>query len=235
MGDWDDTSTLFFFLYAPEQQISRFGRPGKGPTKDTIQSLVFENKHFTKIHVGKGIGEINLSREVGNGKTGDQFATEWKTTNVAEDGFEGLSFVIHNRTEALDAEMRDWNRAHPDDLFADCVNIQDGYDVNVHLYLPSRQFGDLLNLNWREKYLEVSMETSPSIHGLKFSMTEEDKKDLRDDTYYHSSYRPFSIRDLMIREYRIVVKDLPVVATQQGVDYSLLHMIRKIFRFLFSR
>jgi len=212
----------------------RFTRPGEAFTEETGQSLRFDNKHFTKIRVGKGIGDIILHRETPNWKPGDEFATEWKTRNIAEEGYDGLSLNIINRTSDDNAKMLSWNKEHPDDLYTDCVTIDHGTEVRAWLYLSPDRFYDLLNLNWQQKYLELLLETSPSIHNLKFPLEENDKTKMREGTFYNDSGAPLSHRKLVIHWYELTVKDLPVLPPQdQG--YSLFNPIYKLLRFLFAR
>jgi hypothetical protein len=222
---------LVFSLYAPEQQMSRFTKPGTAFTKETGQSLTFDNKNFTKIRVGKGIGDIILHREVPNWETGDEFATEWETKNIAEEGYSGLSFSIINRSPNDDAKMLAWNKEHPDELDTDCVAIDHGVEAHVCLYLSPDRFHDLLNLNWREKYLEVVLETSPSIHGLRFPLEESDKTKMREGTFYDSE-GPLTHRRLVIHRYEITVKDLPVLPSQEG---GHILPIDKLLKALFSK
>ena len=235
MTTWDDTNKLFFFLYVPEHGMSRFTNPGKAFTAETGQSLTFDNKHFTKVRVGKGIGDIILHREIPNWRTGDEFATEWKTRNVSEEGYDGLSFSIVNRTSDIGTKMLAWNKDHPDDLYTDCLTIDHGIEVRVWLYLASDKFHDLLNLNWREKYLEVSLDSSPSIHNLRFPLQEDDKNKMRDGTFCNTVGAPLTHRRLVIHQYEITVKDLPVAPSQEDRGYSLYNSVYKLFRFLFSR
>ena len=212
----------------------RFTHPGKTFTEETGQSLTFGNKNFTKIRVGKGIGDIILHREIPNWKTGDEFATEWETQNVAEEGYNGLSFSIVNRTPDVDAKMLAWNVEHPADLDTDCVNIDHGMEVGVWIYLSPDKFHDLLDLNWREKYLEVSLGTSPSIHNLIFPLQESDKAKMREGTFYNDSEAPLTHRRLIIHRYEITVKDLPVVPSENR-EYSLFNPMYKLLRLLFGR
>jgi len=229
---WDDTSKLFFFLYAPEQKLFRYTRPGMAFGEETGQSVHFDNGHFTKVQIPKGIGEILLHREMPNGKTGEEFATSWKTLNVAEEGYNGLAFTIVNRTPDTDVKMLAWNKEHPDDLYTDCVAIEHGAEVRVWLYLAPDKFHDLLNLNWRAKFLEVSLETSPSIHNLKFPLEENDKTKMREGTFISDS--SLSHRKLVIHTYEITVKDLPVVRLQDSKP-SLLNHLYELLRFRFGR
>lgn len=210
----------------------RFTEPGKAFTEETGQSLTFDNKNFTKIRVGKGIGDIILHREIPNWKTGDEFATEWETKNIAEEGYDGLHFSIFNRSPDDDVKMHAWNKEHPADLYTDCVAIDHGVEAHVCLYLSPDRFHDLLNLNWREKYLEVSLDTSPSIHNLKFSLQESDKTKMQAGTFYNDLGAPLTHRKLVVHTYEITVKDLPVVPSQER-GHSL--PIYKLLRLLFGR
>lgn len=230
-----DTSELLFFLYAPEDRMSRFTEPGKAFGEETAQSLIFDNKHLTKVRVGKGIGDIILHREIPNWKTGDEFATEWETCNVAEDGYDGLRFSILTRTPEDDARMLAWNKEHPEELYTDCLAIDHGTEVHVCLYLASDKFHHLLNLNWQEKYIEVSLDTSPSIHNLRFPLQKDDKYKMRDGTFYDTVGAPLTHRRLVIHRYEITVKDLPVPPLQQGRIYSLFNFIYRLFGFFSSR
>ncbi|MEP6935807.1 MAG: hypothetical protein ABI988_18025 [Nitrospirota bacterium] len=190
--------------------------------------MTFDNKTSTKIRVAKGIGDIVLHREISNWKTGDEFSTEWETKNIAGEGYHGLRFSILNRTPDDDVKMLAWNKEHPDDLYTDCVAIDHGVEAHVSLYLSPDRFHDLLNLNWREKYLEVSLETSPSIHGLKFTLEESDKTKMREGTFYNESGAPLTHRRLRVHTYEITVKDLPVVPSQERGHSLPLYPMREI-------
>jgi hypothetical protein len=213
----------------------RFTHPGEAFAEETGESLTFENKTSIKIRVAKGVGDIILHREIPNGKTGDEFNTEWKTQNIAEEGYDGFRFSIFNRTPDVEARMLAWNKDHPDELFTDCVVIDHGVDVHVCLYLSPDRFRNLLNLNWREKYLEVSLDTSPSIRGLKFPLQESDKTKMRDGTFYNDFGAPLTHRRLVIHRYEIAVKDLPVVPPPQERGPSLINPIYKLVRLFFGR
>jgi len=211
----------------------RSTKPGKAFTEEASQSLTFDNRKFTKIRVGKGIGDIILHREIPNWQTGDEFATEWETENIAEEGYDGLRFSIFNRTPDVDARMLAWNKEHPTDLDTDCVAIDHGVEAHVCLYLSPDRFHDLLNLNWKEKYLEVSLDTSPSIHGLKFALEESDKTKMREGAFYHGSGGPLTHHRLVVHRYEIAVKDLPVVPPQER-GHSLFNPY-ELLRYLFGR
>ena len=224
MGRWDDTSKLFFSLYKPEHAFDRFRDPETGLSEDN-QALRFDNRHLTKVRIGKGIGDVILHREIPNWKTGEEFATTWETQNVAEAGYSGLRFAIFKRTSDMDAKMSAWNKDNPDEPYTDGISIEHGVDVGVFLYLVPDQFQDLVNLNWQEKYLEVSLETNPSIHNLKFPLEESVKDEMREGRFY--SELPLSHRSLVIHRYEITVRDLPVVQSQEE-GHSLLKAIFKL-------
>lgn len=230
MISWKDTSELFFFLYAPEHKFYRFTHPALPFHQETTESLVFENTHFTKIRVGKGIGDIVLHREMPNWKTGEEFATTWETTNVAEEGYSGLKFAIVKRTSDMDARMAAWNKEHPDEPDTDCIAIDHGVGVRGCLYLVPDQFQNLLNLNWREKYLEVELAASPSIYNLKFPLDESDKARMREGSFYTGG--PLTYRRLVIHSYDIRVKDFPVVQSQDP-EQSLFNHVLKLLKFRF--
>lgn len=224
MGRWDDTSKLFFSLYKAEHTFDRFRDPETGLSED-IHALRFDNQHLTKVRIGKGIGDVILHREIPNWKIGEEFATTWETKNVAEEGYSGLRFSILKRTSDMDAKMSAWNKEHPADLYTDSIGIDHGVDVGVFLYLVPDQFQDLVNLNWQEKYLEVSLENSPSIHNLKFPLEETDKAKMREGRFY--SELPLSHRSLVIHRYEIIVRDMPIVQAPLE-KYSLSKAIFKL-------
>jgi hypothetical protein len=234
MESWNDTSKLFFLLYAPEHTFDRFTTPGTLFPEETIQALRFDNRHFTNVRIGKGIGDVILHREIPNGKTGEEFATTWETKNIAEEGYSGLRFSILKRTSDMDTKMSAWNKEHPDKPYTDCIGIDHGVEVGVFLYLVPDQFQDLLNINWQEKYLEVSLEASPSIHNLKFPLKENDKAKMRDGRFYNDFGLPLTHRRLVIHTYEISVKDMPVMQSQDP-GYSLLNHLFKLLRFGFGK
>ena len=220
---WDDTSKLCLILCCPEPH---HGKESTG----AYQTLIFDNNSFTKVRVSKGTGAINLSKEVSNEQTGEDFATTWTTTNVSEEEFPNNAVSIHNLTNALDSRMRDWNQKNPDNPYTDKVIIDRSLGLLVHLFVPSEQFGDLLKINWRERYLELTLETTPSVHNVKFPLPERDKNALREGRYLDAKFE-YDIQELVIKHYDIAVKEIPPTPIQEDGLTSLRPFLH-LFRFL---
>lgn len=223
---WDDTSKLCFILSCPEQHL---GRESTG----AYQTLIFDNNGFTKVRISKGTGAINLSKEVGNEKTGKDFATTWETENVSKEEFAYNTVSIHNLNNALDSRMRDWNQKNPDDPYTNKIIIDRSFALLVHLFVPSEQFGDLLKINWRERYLELTMETTPSVHNVKFPLSEQDQNALREGRYLDAELQ-YDIRELVIKDFDMTVKEIPPATTQEH-GLAPLHPLLHLFRFLFGK
>lgn len=218
-------SALCFLLISPEHQIH------KGFHDEIVETLVFDNRRIDKVRIGRGIGAIRISREDANGKTGNEFECNWEVVNVADENFLDNSVRIHNLTAALESKLKKRDQENPEEQWTDKIVIDRSLGLNVHLYLPSEQFSHLLQINWREYFLNIQMETKQSIGDVKFHLSEEYKSAVkagRNDATMEFDAREIDVERpyIAIEEllYHPMAKDINPQPDRQG----------RLFKFLFG-
>lgn len=214
---------LRFILSCPQHRLSK---DSDGLSRE---DLVFHN-----ARIGKGIGQILISRENHNGELGDKFATLWETTNVSAEDFYGNSVTIHNLNDALVSKMKEWNEQNPDNKYTDGIIIDRSLGLNSHVHLPTEQFPRLLQINWEERFLNLTLTTKQSLVGLKLAFSAEGKNALREgrEDWYRFECDELKIE---IENYEIEIEELPNTMTKKAVDSTQFHIMGRLFRFLIGR
>jgi hypothetical protein len=216
-------SALCFLLISPEHKIY------KGLYGEIVETLVFDNRTVDKVRIGKGIGAIRISREGANPKAGNEFESCSEEVDVADKDFLNNSVTIHNLTTAQESKPKTSNQENHEEQWMDKIFIDRSLGLTVHLYLHSEQFSHLLQINWRERYLNLTMETKQSIHDMKFPLSEEygrAVKEGRDDVTMEFDVREIDVKRpcIAIQEllYHPMAKDINSQHDQESGQFKLL-------------
>ena len=218
-------SALCFLLISPEHQIY------KGFHDEIVETLVFDNRRIDKVRIGKGIGAIRISREDANGKTGNEFECYWEVVNVADENFLDNSVRIHNLTAALESKLKKRDQENPEEQWTDKIVIDRSLGLNVHLYLPSEQFSHLLQINWREHFLNIQMETKQSIGDVKFHLSEEYKSAVKEGR--DGATMEFDVREIDVARPYIAIEELLYHPMAKDIN-TLPDRQSRLFKFLFG-
>jgi hypothetical protein len=214
---------LCFLLSRPKHRLY------KNPHGLSREDLVFQN-----ARIGKGIGQIIIAREYHNGERGDKFATRWITTDVSAEDFYGNFVTIHNLNDALLSKMHKWNEQNPDRKDTDCITIDYSPILNTHVYLPSEHFCRLLQTNWKERFLNLTLTTKQSLEGIQLGFSVEGKNAFREGKEDWCRLENDAIK-IEIENYEIAIEDLPSDTMKSAADSVQFNILRRLFRFFFGR
>jgi hypothetical protein len=199
--------------------------------KDYHEDFLRESLVFNSARISKGIGPVIISREFWNGEGAEKFATHWESNNAAEKEFFGNSVTINNLDNALLAKMTKWNQRYPDDRYTDAIHVgrQMGFDgLDVHIHMPTDQFCRLLQLDWRAKVLNLTVDTKVSFNELKLGLSTEQKDEMKKGKV--------SISDDFKCE--ITGIEIEIEALRTAIELERLDSVsiaRRIFRFVLGR
>lgn len=215
---------LLFLLSSPKHRLY------KSPHGLMGEDLVFDN-----ARIEEGIGEILISREYHNGERGEKFATMWETQNASAEDFYGNAVTIHNLNEAFASKMKTWNEGHPDDKYTDGIIIDRSLGLDTHVHLPTEQFSRLLQVNWKEHVLKLTLSTKQSLEGLKLGFSAEGRNALREGGEAPLALYESDEIAIEIENYEIVIEEFPNKMSKGSVDLTQAHMIRRLYRVLLGR
>jgi hypothetical protein len=210
-------SRLCFLLSSPKHRIYK-----------DLNGLMREDLVFQNARPGKGIGGIPIACEFHNGECGEKFATRWETKPFPAEDF--YDVTIHNLNDALVSIMKEWNERNPDNTYTDAIVIDHFLDMKTHIHLAMEQFSHLLQVNWKEHFLKLTLSTKQSIEELKLGFSEEEKKTLREGREL-----VFDDIKLEIKDYEIEKEELPNNTMQRSVGPTAFHIMNRIFRYVFGR
>jgi hypothetical protein len=164
---------MFEFLFLLSHPNHRLYKMGDGPHRELLEF------HDAKI-VQEIPSGLSLSVERSNGEQGDRFSTFWETVKWSDIQFAYTVVTIHN-IDALNAETGKPGEQNEERDVRDLIIIDRSFGVHAHVFLPSERFSRLLQMNWRERRLNLflTMNSELFLEGLKFPYSETDRADYR--------------------------------------------------------
>lgn len=196
------------------------------------EGVLREDLVFNAPTIDKECGDILISREYHNNQHDGKFSTHWETTNVAPEDYHAKKVIIWHRTDALDCKINKWNEQSPEDKWTDQIQIDWLPSLKVYLTLPSEQFSRLLQINWKEQFLNLAVDTNQSLNGLKIPLAEEDKNAYREGK---QSFQTPDNHIVTISRYRIEIKSTPECTRKVSDESSRLNVLSRLLRFALGR
>lgn len=201
---------MYEFLFLLSHPNHRLYKVCDGPHGESLEC------HNAKIVNDIMIGGLHFSVERSNGEQGDRFATFWETKKWSDINPDYIEVTIHNADD-LENKTRKHDEQNDKHEFRDLILINRSFGLDAHVHLPSERFSRLLQINWKERRLNLSltMNTEQALEGLKFPLSETDKGGYRRGET-HTPDEEIGFLKIEIEGYNIVIQELPEKLTTES-------------------
>jgi hypothetical protein len=199
---------MFEVLFLLSHPNHRLYKVGDGPHRESLEF------HDAKI-VQEIASDLSFSVERSNGEQGDRFTTFWETVKWSDIQFAHAIVTIHN-IDALDAETGKPGEQNEERDIRDLIILDRSFGVHAHVFLPSERFSRLLQINWRERRLNLffAMNTHLFLEGLKFPLSETDRDDYRKGKT-HTRDEEIGFLKIVMEGYNIVIQEMTDQAREE--------------------